>query len=802
VSSRLSSDRQQTVTDEWPSNGGARPHGPLHRLIEPPALLTGLALLILAAIWITTTNLVSREYAAAHRSAAELAQEMANTYEAQIVRALREIDFSLKLVRHDLDAGDPQTTLDTLAGRELLPPALLFTMMVSDSKGDVVAATGGTELDNLAGLDFFRRARESQAGGANGRAGQRRALDEGGGEDLMLAGQPRYIGDSDEWRLYFSRPLTSPDRGFSGIVAVAVHAGYFTSGYESRVMGDRGVLGLIGTDGVFRARRTGDEVSAGGRIDYDALVREADSSQQPAPVQVNDWDGAERYTVARKLYDLPLAVVVGLSREEQLAPARNLERIYIQRAAIASVLVAAVIAVLGRLSWQLQKARTRVMEERMAHARRVEHLAFHDNLTDLPNRAFFNRLLGQSMQQASRYDKRLALLFLDLDHFKEINDTLGHEAGDNVLREVAHRLKQSVRESDIVARLGGDEFVVMLPEVERGTRVARVAEKILAAVARAYTLAGQEFRITVSIGIALYPDDGDDVDALLNNADVAMYHAKQQNRNNFQFYSSELAADSLKRLTLEAGLRNALKRDEFRLFYQAKREVSTGRVTGTEALLRWQHPDLGLVAPMDFLPLAEETGLIVPIGRWALETACRQNVAWQKEGFAPLGMAVNLSARQFLDEQLLSDIQTVLRETGMDPRLLELEVTERILMNDMTRTVDILARLKSEGVRVAIDDFGTGYSRLSTMKQFQFDAIKIDGSFLSDLADGNDDRDLVDAVIAVGRCLGLVVVAEGVETADQVDYLRRHACDQFQGFYINKPMPADEFRRMLQKQEA
>ncbi|HSH41793.1 MAG TPA: EAL domain-containing protein [Arenicellales bacterium] len=796
----MSSSQPEAATGEWPSSAGTRAHGRLHRLIEPPALLTALALLILAAIWTTTANLISREYQAAREGAADLAQETANTYEAQVVRALREIDLTLKLVRHDLGGGDAQVTLDTLAERGLLPPALLFSVIVTDAAGDVIAETGETDLDNLVGLDIFRQVRQAVVTG--GPAVRRPSIETNGGDDVMVAGQPRYIAEDDEWRLHFSRPVTGAGGGFAGIVVVAVHAGYFTSGYESRVLGDRGVLGLLGTDGVFRARRTGAAMSAGTRVDYDALVSAPDDSREDAAeLLVNEWDGTERYTVARKLYQFPLAIVVGLSRDEQLASASSLESTYLQRASIASVLVTAVTALLVRLSWQLQKARTRVMEERMAHARRVEHLAFHDNLTDLPNRAFFHRLLGQSMQQAHRYDKRLALLFLDLDHFKEINDTLGHEAGDDLLKEVARRLNGSVRESDIVARLGGDEFVVLLPEIEQGTRVAKVAEKILAAVARRYTLAGQEFRITVSIGIALYPDDGEDVDTLLNNADLAMYHAKQQDRNNFQFYSSELAADSLNRLTLEAGLRNALKRDEFVLFYQAKRELSSGRITGMEALLRWQHPDLGLVAPMDFIPLAEETGLIVPIGRWALETACRQNVAWQKEGFPPLGMAVNLSARQFLDEQLLSDIKNVLRETGMDPRLLELEVTERILMSDMPRTVDILARLKQEGVRVAVDDFGTGYSRLSTMKQFQFDAIKIDGSFLSDLTNGADNRDLVDAVIAVGRCLGLVVVAEGVETADQVDYLRRHACDQFQGFYINRPMPADEFRSMLRQQE-
>lgn len=752
----------------------------LLRLLDPPVLFSAIALLLLAVIWSVSFNLAARDRLAAERAAAALAMDLADTYEAQVVRALREIDNTLKLVRYSLEGnGEAQAILEELRAKGLLPPEILFTVNITDARDNVIAGTHPASGESVAALDFFQRARE---------------------EDDMVIGAPRREQGAEEWQLTFSRRIADAGQRFAGVVTVSVHAGYFVSVYEAAVLGEHGVLGLLGTDGVFRVRRTGEAITAGTTLDYNVLVPEGAADDAPAAVMLNPWDNTRRYTVARKLYEFPLAIVVALSEAEQLAPAGRIARTYRWRAALASLLMVTVVALLGRLSWQLQGARTRAMEERVAHARRVEYLAYHDNLTELPNRALFSRLLTQGMQHARRYEKQLALLFLDLDHFKAINDSLGHEAGDELLQELGRRLRESVRESDIVARLGGDEFVILLPEIRVGAQVQPVADKILAAVGSPFTLAGQEFRITVSIGVALYPHDGEDEQTLMKNADTAMYYAKERGRNNFQFYSERLNSDSLERLALESSMRKALQNNEFRLFYQSKHDVHSGRVTGIEALLRWQHPDLGLIAPMQFIPLAEENGLIVSIGRWVFDTALRQNVAWQKEGFPRLSMAVNLTARQLLDDNLVLDIRNALRETGMAPELLELEITETMIMHDMNATVRILQKLKQMGVRIAIDNFGTGYSSLSKLKGFPLDTIKIDGSFIHDVAAGSEGKSLTEAIIELGKSLGFTVLAEGVESKEQVDYLRLHSCDQYQGFYINKPLPAQAFADVVRGQ--
>ena len=437
------------------------------------------------------------------------------------------------------------------------------------------------------------------------------------------------------------------------------------------------------------------------------------------------------------------------------------------------------------------------VREREVAAERIEFLAYYDALTGLPNRSLFVSLLEQGVAQAKRCDQRLAVLAIDLDRFSQINDTLGHDAGDLLLKEIPERLKGCLRPSDAVARLGSDRFVVMLTDAGRENRAARVAEKILLAISRSVTLNAVEFRITACVGISMFPDHGTDERDLLKHADMAMSRAKEDGRNLFRFYNDQLGANSLERLTLESSLRHALEHNEFRLHYQPKIDLKGGSIAGVEALLRWQHPELGTVSPAKFIPIAEESGLIVPIGEWVLRVACAQHALWRQAGICAPSIAVNLSPRQFGDELLLETIESILAETAMPADQLQLEITESSLMQNPKAALETLTALKRIGVRLAIDDFGTGYSSLSNLKFFPIDTIKVDRSFVRNLPDDTDDTGIMDAIITMGRTLGMTVVAEGVETREQAEFLRAHGCDQFQGFYFSKAVPADEVAAML-----
>lgn len=428
---------------------------------------------------------------------------------------------------------------------------------------------------------------------------------------------------------------------------------------------------------------------------------------------------------------------------------------------------------------------------------RIEYLASHDSLTDLPNRETFNGLLRDAIDAAQRRDHRFAVLFIDLDRFKVINDSLGHEAGDLLLLEVANRLRGALRTSDVVARLGGDEFVVILDQCGEIDAVQRIATELLAVLAEPMELAGHECHTTASIGIAMYPANGSDAQTLTKNADMAMYLAKEDGKNGYRFFSNEVKTQSIERLSLESALRRALEREQFSLNYQPKVDMETGQITGVEALLRWTHPDLGSISPAQFIPLAEETGLIVPIGRWVLNEACAQAMAWQRRGLLPLSMAVNLSPRQFADEHLLQDVDEALAASGMSPVLLQLEVTESMMMRNVGRALKVLDSIQSRGIRLAIDDFGTGYSSMSLMKHFPIDTIKIDRSFVRDLPQDSEDQAIAQAIISMGKALGMTVVAEGVENAEQEAFLRTHGCDEMQGFLVSKPLPARQMAELL-----
>jgi len=493
------------------------------------------------------------------------------------------------------------------------------------------------------------------------------------------------------------------------------------------------------------------------------IARRKDGSEFPIEIMLSPLDSAEGTLVTAAIRD----ITVRNEAEEHLAQK------------------------VDELSRSVSAARAMSLE--------MVHAAQHDFLTGLPNRMLLNDRISQAIVLAPRHSQQVAVLFLDLDGFKHINDSLGHSVGDKLLQSIATRLVGCVRLSDTVSRQGGDEFVVLLSEAEQWEDVDTVARRILQAVAEVHLVDKRDLHITASIGISIYPDDGGDAETLIKNADTAMYQAKEEGRQSYKFFKPAMNVRAVERQSIEAGLRRALKRNEFVLHYQPKVDLATGLISGAEALVRWNHPTRGLVRPAQFIPIAEDSGLILPIGNWVLREACAQARAWQDAGLPVTTMAVNVSAMQLRDKDFLIGLFAILRETGLDARSLELELTESVLMKQPDSTAAILQTVRERGVQVALDDFGTGYSSLSYLRKYPIDALKIDQSFVSHIDAAGDDASIVTAVISMARSLNLRVVAEGVETSEQLAFLQTHRCDQAQGYLFSKPVPPQNFAKLLRR---
>jgi diguanylate cyclase (GGDEF)-like protein len=477
----------------------------------------------------------------------------------------------------------------------------------------------------------------------------------------------------------------------------------------------------------------------------------------------------------------PFTELWGLFRRQQPLPVRRL------------ILHGELLQVLGDTLLRENDLRRR--SERVGS--QLSHLASHDPLTDLPNRLLLADRLSSALSHAQRYQRQLAVLFLDIDHFKHINDSLGHLVGDELLRSVSRQLSQCVRSSDTVGRIGGDEFVVVMSELSHKEDAARGAQKILASLAKPHTVLHHSLHVTASIGISVYPDDGGDAERLLSRADMALYHAKELGRESYQFFKPELNLRAVERHWIEAGLHQALDNGQFELVYQPKLNLRTGALVGAEALIRWRHPDRGLIGPAEFVPIAEECGLIRPIGQWVLREACQQARAWQDTGLAPIPVSVNISVAEFRAKRFLDNLANILNETRLAPNFLEIEVTESVLMAHAETTSDVLHELKTLGVQLAIDDFGTGWSSLSYLRLFQVDALKIDKSFVQEITSASSTAPIVSAVISMARSLDHRVVAEGIETRDQLAFLQAENCAEGQGYYFSRPVPADRFAEIL-----
>jgi len=875
----------------------------LGRGLETHVALPLFALLLVAALWSATLHMVRQDEGAARQAAREATVELVDTYEAQMARSLIGIDQTLRVLQYAVEMNGAGGALDAMSAKGLLPPGVVFQVAIISADGRVLASNPpARQGSTVARADWFAWHRNNYANAP-----------------FVSA----TIG-KQEPHVVFSRRISDAEGKFAGVASVAVDPAFFTSSYEHVRLGERGLLGVAGLDGVVRAARVGDQVSWGQRI----AIGEADQVKLGAGGVDGGIDDIKRYTSTRPLGGFPLVAVAGLSEAEQMADFDARRRNRLIGAGAGTALLVLVVSLVSGWSWQLAKARRRerlaqetyaaaseasldaffvlrtmrgadgavldfliettnsraeiltgLPKERMegkhmsvmlptylgsgifedlaavagdgvareaewmAHLlpaasrwlhrqvvaveggvvaivrditerklaeQRIRHLAHHDDLTGLPNRSLLRDRLGQAIRDAQRKGGSVAVAFIDLDGFKLVNDGLGHNAGDELLKVVGARMADCLRRNDTLARFGGDEFVILLPDLaDDPMAITPLLERVRQAVTEPVEVEGQEVQVSCSMGVVLYPRDGEDANTLMMNADAAMYRAKE-NKNSFQFYASEMNASMEEKLVLLEGMRSALEvctggdcdgtDCQFHLLYQPKIDLRSGRLFGVEALIRWNHPEHGLIPPQRFIGLAEESGLIVPLGEWVLRTASAQARAWLDAGLPEVVVSVNVSARQFEEKRLVERIACALRESALPPHLLEVEVTESSIMRDLGRAVDKMREIEAMGVDLSIDDFGTGYSSLSALKSFPISRLKIDKSFVADLAHCADDQAIAMAVISLGHKLGLRVIAEGVETEEQRAFLRANDCDEMQGYLYSRPVPPERIAQLLAAQ--
>ncbi len=648
--------------------------------------------------------------------------------------------------------------------------------------------------------------------------------------------QPVQNRATDTWTIFLAHRVNDANGELLGFINGAIALKYFENFYQAIALRQGSSIAILRLDGVTLTRFPRTDTIGKAYSNSDRLLHGATSAVLR---QISPIDGQMRIVAAHRLANYPLILLATITEEAALANWRSIAWLMSLGALGTAIAIAIAGYAFGRqwtqksrladsqaeLGRQEERATAMRAAAEVAQATALEltHSSEHDFLTGLPNRLLLNDRIGQAIAAVQRHKKHVAVLFMDLDGFKHINDSLGHAIGDKLLQSIAKRLVACVRHSDTVSRQGGDEFVVLLSEMEEPDDAAVAAGRIVEAVAGAHSIdqhklhvqvaiaAGSllevvakphsidrhELYVTASIGVSVYPDDGLDAETLIQHADTAMYQAKENGRQSFQFFEPEMNARAVERQSIEEDLRRALERREFALHYQPIIDLTTGEIAGAEALIRWTHPTRGLVPPLQFIPVAEDCGLMLPIGKWVLREACRQTQSWVKAGFPMRTIAVNVSALEFRDENLLKNLLAILNETGLDPRFLELELTESVLMRRPEAAASILRTLREGGVRVAIDDFGTGYSSLGYLQKFPLDALKIDQSFVRQIGTAGADTSIVTAVIGMAQSLKLRIVAEGVETLEQLEFLRALHCDDAQGYYFSRPVPPEQFEKLL-----
>jgi diguanylate cyclase (GGDEF)-like protein len=707
---------------------------------------------------------LDREQQVAQRDA----ENLSLTLERHIVTVVNKIDIILREAIHDqeglmngrLRLPAEEVNRDLLRLNELIPEAQDQSVRIVDAEGQVIYSAGTTAaVPNVNVVDraYFQRQRSDPSAG-------------------LVISEPIFSRFTKTWVVTLSRRISRDDGSFAGVVQAAVQANLIQKLFETLNIGNNGSISFYDTEMRLIARHPVDPEQLGKAFTLTEIRQGLAEGRAVGRYEVSSRiDGVHREYLYRKLDSLPFVVLIGLSPDDFLYGWRRKAVLY----AVSLLAVALQLVVV-------------IMVQQKGARERISYMAKHDTLTNLPNRVILDERMSEVRALAKGETAMMALLLFDLDNFKNINDSLGHHIGDLVLRQVAERLEAALRDRDTVSRQGGDEFVVLLRDCFGTSTVAHAAQRLMAEIARPLAIEGHDLALTASVGIAVYPVDGTDIGTLLKHADAAMYQAKSAGRHTYQFFTAEMNARVSERLLLENHLRKAMARKELMLHYQPQFDTATSRLVGFEALLRWKHPELGLVPPSRFIPIAEETRMIVPIGEWVLHEACRQNRAWQEAGLPPVVMAVNLSAVQFRQKGLVETVAEALEESGLAPCWLELEVTESALMHNIEQVIKTLHELKKLGVLLSIDDFGTGYSSLNYLKRFPTDKIKIDQSFVCDIHRSADDAAIVQTVIAIAGKMGMRAIAEGVETAEHLASMQTFGCDEVQGYLFSPAVPAAE----------